>query len=117
MSFLSVPLICEPLSNQPIALAANSWDRLAALQLTDYSQGDVPLDIDILVGSDQYWKLLTGEMINQRNGPTAVHTRLGWVLSGPVEGLSQPESSVNLVSTHVLVVDDYQPLKGNKDLI
>ena len=109
MSFLSVPLICEPLSNQPIALAASSWNRLAPLQLADYSQGDVPLEIDILIGSDQYWKLVTGEMINQCNGPTAVRTRLGWVLSGPVEGLSQPESSVNLVSTHVLMVDDYQP--------
>ena len=115
MSFLSVPLICEPLSNQPIALAASSWNRLAPLQLADYSQGDVPLEIDILIGSDQYWKLVTGEMINQCNGPTAVRT-LGWVLSGPVEGLSQPESSVNLVSTHVLMVDDYQPPVGKQGL-
>ena len=58
MSFLSVPLICEPLSNQPIALAANSWDRLAPLQLADYSQGDIPLDIDILVAilETSYWR-------------------------------------------------------------
>ena len=55
-------------------------------------------------------------MINQPNGPTAVHIRLGWVLSGPVEGLSQPESSVNLVSTHFLVDNDYQTPEGKQGL-
>ena len=40
----------------------------------------------------------------------AIHTdaRLGWVLSGPVHGFSQEFSSVNLVSTHALIVIGYQ---------
>ena len=37
-------------------------------------------------------------------GPTAVHTKLGWVLSGPVQGLQQGNSRVNLISTHSLRV-------------
>uniref|UniRef100_A0A1X7VC48 Uncharacterized protein n=1 Tax=Amphimedon queenslandica TaxID=400682 RepID=A0A1X7VC48_AMPQE len=39
---------------------------------------------DILLGSDQYLSLLTGEMIRVENGPTAIDTQFGWVLSGPV---------------------------------
>ena len=41
--------------------------------------------IDILIGSDQYWQLVTGEVVKSKSGPTAMNTKLGWVLSGPVE--------------------------------
>ena len=85
--------LSEPLSNQPIALATNNY-------AIDYAYGDEALEIDMLVGSNQYWRIVTGEVINQHNGPTAVHTRLGWVLSGPIQGLSHQVSSVNLASTH-----------------
>jgi hypothetical protein len=36
------------------------------------------------------------------NGPTAVETRLGWVLSGPVQGARFQASSTNFISSHVL---------------
>ena len=39
---------------------------------------------DILLGSDQYWSLLTGEVIKSNNGPAALNSHLGWILSGPV---------------------------------
>ena len=77
--FLSVPLICEPLSSQPIALATNIYSKFASLELADYSYGNETLEIDGLIGSDQYWKIVTGEVICQHDGPTAVHTRMGWV--------------------------------------
>ena len=84
MSFLSVPLICEPISGQSIPYAVSTYKELASLEFSDYSQGDSSLKVDILIGLDQYWKLVTGEVIRCLNGPTAVHTRLGWVLSRPV---------------------------------
>ena len=37
---------------------------------------------DILIGSDQYWSLLTGEVIKSNNGPIALSSHLGWILSG-----------------------------------
>lgn len=61
-----------------------------------------------MIGADQYYQLVTGEMIHERNGLTAIHTKLGWVLSGPVCGVSQI-ASTNLVMTHTLLVDAYQP--------
>ena len=58
--FLSVPLICEPLSDQPIAHAMESYEYLANLDLADYSCATDLLEVDILIGSDHYWKLVTG---------------------------------------------------------
>ena len=36
------------------------------------------------------------------NGPTAVETRLDWVLSGPVQGAPFQVSSMNFITSHVL---------------
>jgi len=55
----------------------------------------------MLVGSDNYWRLVTGKL--------EVHKRLGWVLSGPVEGLISWKTSCNLVTTHALEIDTYMP--------
>lgn len=66
MPFLSVPLICEPLTNQPILYANDNYAHLAGLDLADSATADEHLDIDVLVGSDHYWKLVTGEVIHKK---------------------------------------------------
>ena len=108
MSFLAVPSICEPISGQAFTYAIDTYKELESLKFSDYSQGDGDVNVDILVGLDQYWNLVTGEVVHCLNGPTAVYTRLGWVLSGPVQGSPPGTSSVNLVTTHSLRVDAYQ---------
>lgn len=115
MSLFTVPMICEPLSAQPIAHAREGYQHLADLGFADFSHGDEDLEVDILIGSDHYWKLVTGETIRGSSGPTAIQTRLGWVLSGPVEGLSQTHA-VNLVSTHTLRTDAQAALDRKQDL-
>ena len=59
---------------------------------------------DIHIGCDQYWNLVTGEVRRGEKGPTAINTRLGWVLSGPVEEtlILNFNPAVNLATTHVL---------------
>ena len=52
MSFLSVPFICEPISNQPIAFTLENCSQFASLELADSSLGDNYLDVDVLIGSD-----------------------------------------------------------------
>ncbi len=42
------------------------------------------MEVDLLVGSDYYWELATGRICRGNDGPVAVETKLGWVLSGPV---------------------------------
>ena len=57
----TVPRICEALSTHPIPPSHGQLDHLKDLHLADCSSGSSELEIDILVGSDQYWDLVTGE--------------------------------------------------------
>ena len=88
LSAYVVPLICSHLSGLKLADSANDGEEF---------------DLDILIGSDYYWQLVTGHVIHGNDGPTAMHTKLGWVLSDPVKG-APPDShfNVNIASTHVL---------------
>ena len=108
VSLFVVPKICQPLIGQPISSCIDAHRHLAALDLADCSTGDSSMEVDILVGSDYYWELATGEVCRGSSGPIAIHTKLGWVLSGPTNSMDLPESSVNLVTTHVLRVDSQE---------
>jgi len=55
MSAYSVPLICKPLTGQTVALARNMYKHLNGIHLADYSTGAEPAEVDIPIGSDQYW--------------------------------------------------------------
>ncbi len=107
-TLLTVPQICEPLSSQPITLSMERYDHLSGLELADFSDGETPLEVDVLIGSDHYWDLITGETLRGESGPIAIHTELGWVLSGPVQLPELHQSSVSLVTTHTLRVDSQQ---------
>jgi len=100
-TLLAVRRICEPLARQPIAMCMEK-------ELADSSEGEDRMEIDVLIGSYYYWELTTGEMLRGENGPFAIHTKLGWVLSGTVQSPELPLSSVNLVVTHALQVDSQQ---------
>ena len=46
---------------------------------------------------------VSGRVVRGENGPTAIDTKLGWVLSGPIPvGLQADRQQSNLVTTHVL---------------
>ena len=47
----------------------------------------------------------TGSICKIDAGPTAIHTKLGWVLSGPTSTKGAVGYSVNFTTTHVLRVD------------
>lgn len=112
---LTVPTICKPLSGQPVTLASQRYSYLSKLDLADPSECGDCLDVGILVGADHYWALVTGRT-RQGAGPTAIETRLGWVLSGPVTGLCSESSSVNALSCHVLRVEASQHGCSNASL-
>lgn len=59
---------------------------LSGLDLADSGNVTDNLEINILVGAGYYWKIVTGRIVHGRVGPTAIETRFGWVLSGPVPG-------------------------------
>lgn len=103
LSAFVVPIICDPLQSQSIAEATHTYAHLKGLKLADYGSGEDNVEVDILVGSDQYWSLVSGRVVRGEHGPTAVKTKLGWVLSGPIpEGMQVDRQQSNLVTTHVL---------------
>ena len=99
----AVPTICEPLASQPISLCAERYDYLSQLRLADPSSNESQMEVDVLIGSDHYWELTTGEVLRgEHGGPVAINTKLGWVLSGPAPDMTPHPTSVKLISTHTI---------------
>ena len=103
LSAYTVPFICSPVSNQCIDFEQKYYTHLMDLKLVDSSEGTLDLEVDCMIGADYYWTLVTDEV---KRGlilsPVAIRTTLGWVLSGPVNVGSSPDTSVHLTSTHVI---------------
>ena len=55
MTLFVVPLICEPLTCQPVSFCRDKFDNLEDHDLANPSDGSSRLDVDILIGSDLYW--------------------------------------------------------------
>lgn len=74
-SALNFPVICSPV---PKRVVVNKYPHLQDLELADHSE--IGQDaIDVLIGSDHYWDIITGESIREENGPTAVNNKFGWL--------------------------------------
>ena len=97
--------ICSPLRGQEVKFAAKEhYAHLFDIDLADESPGS-QVEINILIGADVMWKILTGEVRRgeKPNEPVALGTHSGYVLSGPIGDMPRSKlSSVNLNATHVL---------------
>ena len=101
---LTVPMICEPIAGQPVSFCQNDFSHLAGIELADSSNGHESLEVDLLIGSDHYWDLVTGDVRRGSSGPVAICTKLGWVLSGPTSS-HLPDTPTACFVTHTLRVD------------
>ncbi|XP_078374406.1 uncharacterized protein LOC144657946 [Oculina patagonica] len=80
ISALSFPVICSSLQSK---VDINKFPQLETLQLADEFNDGNNNSIDVLIGSDHYWNIVHGETIRCESGPTAISSKLGWLLSGP----------------------------------
>ena len=103
LSLFVVPHICNPLMAQPASNLFRRYFHLSHLKFADNNEGNASLEVDLLIGSDAYWSIVTGEVLKGTGGPAAIKTRLGWVLSGPAECAGF--TMANLISTHTLRID------------
>ena len=39
-------------------------------------------NISFLIGADQYYEIVVGDIVRGEQGPVAVRSKLGWILSG-----------------------------------
>ena len=87
ISVIATDSICEPMQGHRVS--QSSGTELSGYQLADPScVQDCSLPIDILVGVDNYWKIVTDEVVRLRSGLVLVATKFGWALSGrsPLHG-------------------------------
>ena len=59
MEVLCKPFICLPIANQPVKYPKNNFEFLKDLNLADSGTME---EIDMLIGSDFYWSLVTGKV-------------------------------------------------------
>ena len=95
ISALTSPVICSPL---PSAVRVEKYPHLRGLQLADNCKG-VNGEIDILIGSNHYWSIVSGDALRGEHGPVAVNCKLGWLLSGTVD----TNESMAISHTHLVI--------------
>lgn len=94
---LIVPTIAVPISNTIYKDAVN-LPYLRGLKLAHHVTGDDTFDISILIGANHFWQIV-GNRIIRGNGPTAVSSKIGFLLSGPYTG-----STPHVQRNHVMNV-------------
>ena len=80
---LCLPILCLPISSPSITFLKGQFEKFHGIEFADE---DNEKDIDLLVGSDLYWRFVTGNIVKsgESGGLVAVETKFGWVLSGCV---------------------------------
>ena len=99
MPVVVVPHICDPVQTCSIDTSSPACEHLTGLRLADPGVDGKDVEIDLLIGSDHYWKVVTGGVVRGCDGPTAIETRFGWVLSGPSKEPAE-HTPINFISTH-----------------
>ncbi|XP_053403265.1 uncharacterized protein LOC123558686 [Mercenaria mercenaria] len=98
---LIVPEIAVPLKTYQGAV--NKLPYLQDLKLAHPMNKDDIFEITLLIGADYYWRIVQDKVVGG-NGPTAVKSKLGYLLSGPLntfEDNPHHTSTTNLLASHV----------------
>ena len=82
ISALSFPAICSPLQ---VPVEVDKYPHLQDLDLADACSSEQSSDVDMLIGSDYYWDVIIGDLKRGGNGPVAVSSKFGSLLSGPMK--------------------------------
>ena len=107
ISALSLPKICAPLTEM---LDVDDYPHLEGLQLADdhlIDNNETSSDIDILIGSDYYYDIITGEIQRGDVGPCAVNSEFGWLICG--SGKAKTPGRDEIVANFVAERNDVLP--------
>ncbi|KAL1475933.1 hypothetical protein MTO96_036920 [Rhipicephalus appendiculatus] len=81
------------------------------LAFADEPQGDQPQDstISVLIGSDHYWRVVTGRVERFADTLCAVETIFGWVIQGVCTNVNHHSSPRNISATALFLAcsDDW----------
>ena len=101
-------MICSPLPNK---IKVADYVHLEGLDFADNFDNTDRESIDVLIGSDYYWDFVTGDSIKGDQGPTAVYSKFGWLLSGP----TYDQSSSIAVSSNLIISGGCNSMFGEHD--
>ena len=115
MELFAVPLICQPLTTRPIDLNASCCQHLSGLDMADVPDHEEGMSINLLIGLDYYWNFVTGKTRHGQEGPVAIHSKVGWMLSGVVPNTTASTQRHGLLTAHVLKSDTTQSSSEDLD--
>ena len=101
---LVVPEIASPLQNS-IRTAIGNYPYLQDLKLAHQVTDNESFEISLLIGADHYWDIVQDHII-RGNGPTAMQSKLGYLLSGRVTSTTNtinpnyPTNMLNVLLFH-----------------
>lgn len=103
LTLLTAPMICEPLTSQLVTLCQDAFKHIVDLTLADPVNDHSQLDVDILIGSDQYWELATSKTRRGAEDQSPLmHCLAGYYLDKPPPKGTTQHSNVTMCTTHVL---------------
>ena len=92
-----IPTICAPL-HQRIDLVKEKFNEFKAVLPVNECGEMNDGTIDILIGADYYWSLMTEDIVRLDERLVAIRSKFGYILSGPIEvkekRMNNPHSSL-----------------------
>ena len=104
VSALCFQKICSPVSAK---INVGNYIHLQGLELANSSivDGDNQ-NIDVLIGSDYYYDVVSGDVVRGDSGPVAISSMFGWILSGHA---SEAEARDKFSTTN-LIIERSEPM-------
>ena len=105
----TIDSVCSPLA--AVDVDVTGFPHLRNIKLADtfpWKAGSR----DLLVGADQYFKVVQGTIRNRRPGtPMATKSRLGWLLSGPIPRRSNGREEATAILAVTRIESPHDQLK------
>jgi len=104
VSVLIVPELAAPIHNS-VRTHLNQLPYLHDLRLAHPVTSDENFHISVLIGADFYWRFIQDRVV-RGDGPTAVESRLGYLLSGPLPLSTSVTTTCVQVSSLSCITED-----------
>ena len=97
--------ICLRIESQAIETTVEQYPHLQNLTLADSNVMNSSLKIDVLIGCRVYWRFIGTKQKRGPEGPVAIESKLGFILSGPTEIYGNKNTDENVFSSHLMRVE------------
>ena len=98
LNVLVIPEIAVPI--QTHIKSVSNMQHLRGLKLAHPVSENEMFEINLLIGADYYWTIV-GDRIIRGNGPTAVESKIGFLLSGPTMSTTNTWSKNSMLNVMV----------------